>query len=154
MRDYSATCRDKGRSACGGAVHVSIYSDGGDVPGSRLLSAAFDVPSGVIGGEWFGPSKLRWFLPEGTYWIVFEVDDQSTFSGGMLCCAPEPLGTEAFYSGFQGRWIGDDGINRVNFNDIGVRIDGNRGIPEPNTLGLIGLAVAGLGFAPRDWRAL
>ncbi|MDX9709746.1 MAG: hypothetical protein RBT64_09345 [Trichloromonas sp.] len=48
-----------------------IYSDGGNVPGSRIYSATF-TPGDALG--WYGPGNLDWLLNEGVYWLAFEVD--------------------------------------------------------------------------------
>lgn len=117
----------------GGAIRATIYSDGGDTPGARLFTADFFVPS-YASGEWYGVSGLHWMLSAGTYWVGFEVLSNSTFSGGMLCCAPNPLLQEAFTRGPAQDWFSDDTI------DIGVRISG-RAIPEPATMWLIASAI-------------
>lgn len=63
----------------GGTFSVSIYSNGGDVPGSLLyLTGAMASPvafdnSGNAVPEWFGASGLDWLLVPGNYWVAFEV---------------------------------------------------------------------------------
>jgi hypothetical protein len=55
-----------------GTGTVTIYSDGGSLPGSELMSADFDIvpnPSNSI--RQVGAVNLDWNLSSGTYWIGF-----------------------------------------------------------------------------------
>jgi hypothetical protein len=53
-----------------GSLDLSLYSDGGEVPGELLFRSTGFVKSG--NGEWRGLSSLSWTVSPGTYWIGFE----------------------------------------------------------------------------------
>jgi len=132
----------------GGEVVASIYSDsardGSNTPRSRLFSSAFNIPSGDPGG-WYGASGLDWVLQPGGYWVVVELEADSTFSGGLSRGATNPhLALEAFYN---------DGIGwRIDNNvDHGWRIQGTPAVdiprvPEPSSLLLVWTLLAALHF--------
>lgn len=122
----------------GGLLRVAIYSDAGDLPGNLLRFADFMVPNGAA-YDWYGVDGLHWNLRAGSYWVAFEVPGDSTFGGGMLCCAPRPLGSEAYWGIYQSEtlaWHRDDAL------DMGIRITG-RALPEPHTFMLLAA-----GFVP------
>jgi hypothetical protein len=53
-----------------GNLVLSLYSDGGEVPGELLFRSRGFVTSGTAG--WRGLSSLDWAVSPGTYWIGFE----------------------------------------------------------------------------------
>jgi len=53
-----------------GSLDLSLYSDGGEVPGEVLFRSSGFVNSGSAG--WRGLSSLNWTVEPGTYWIGFE----------------------------------------------------------------------------------
>lgn len=134
----------RSEATSGGTLRVAIYSDGGDLPGTLLKSAEFAVPDAAA-NNWYGVDGLHWNLAAGTYWVAFEVPSDSPFGGGMRCCAPDPLGNEAYWGIYQSAsltWHSDD------ITDIGVRILG-RALPEPGPLSLATGCLAGLILARR-----
>lgn len=120
-----------------GSATVSLYSDGGVVPGTFLHSATFSVPS--FDSAWYGAGSLAWSVPAGTYWVVFSVTGISNaFSGSMPRNAPAPLGNEAVWQPEVGNWFAS------NLN-IGVQIDGTMAAaPVPDSGGTIAMLAFGL----------
>jgi hypothetical protein len=53
-----------------GFLDLSLYSDGGEVPGELLFRDTGFVNGGNTG--WRGISGLNWTVTPGTYWIGFE----------------------------------------------------------------------------------
>lgn len=69
-----------------GSLDLSLYSDGGEVPGELLFRSTGFVSSGNGGAEWRGLSSLNWTVAPGTYWIGFEPRSREGMSrmGGAL----------------------------------------------------------------------
>ncbi|MFN9499027.1 MAG: PEPxxWA-CTERM sorting domain-containing protein [Erythrobacteraceae bacterium] len=132
----------------GSLFTASIFSDGGNVPGSVLFSSSF--AGGAPGtGQWQGAYGLSWNLAAGTYWVGFS--GQSGL-GSMPNSSANPLGNEAFT--LEGNWVGFDNLS------IGARIRGNQGfnnpntgaVPEPSTWAMLILGFFGVGAAIRSAR--
>lgn len=121
----------------GHSLRTSIYTDGGNIPGSAIFSANF-VPA-VSNGDWQGVSGLTWALAAGSYWVSFETDDPNGFSY-MDNPAPNPLGLEAARNN-GGPWVSNCCY------DIGVRIfdAGSTAAPIPETA-TWAMMIAGFGM--------
>jgi hypothetical protein len=126
-----------------GTAHVSIYSDGGQTPGTQLFSSQFVAgPS----DNWYGSNSLDWFLDSGNYWVTFEVLLGDTLKGYMPYPAEFPLGDYVFENNTtSGNWAEFDSL------DLGVRIVGTP-VPEPSTFLLLGGGLAGLALVVRRRR--
>ena len=132
----------------GSLFTASIFSDGGNVPGSVLFSSSFS--GGAPGtGQWQGAYGLSWNLAAGTYWVGFSGQNGL---GTMPNPSANPLGNEAFT--FEGNWVGFDDLS------IGARVTGNQGfnnpntgaVPEPSTWAMLILGFFGVGAAIRSAR--
>ena len=60
-----------------GTLNLSLYSDGGEVPGELLFRSTGFVNSGTT-ASWQGLSSLNWTVEPGTYWLGFEPRSDGT----------------------------------------------------------------------------
>lgn len=108
-----------------GEVRISLYSDGGSVPGSMLYSKSFAPDPNWIsfhyGAEqdpnpkWQGVSDLNWTIQPGTYWASFAPDQH--YSGFMPGQVERPMGNYAVNRG--GGW------EPLDAPGVGVQISGD-----------------------------
>jgi hypothetical protein len=107
--------------------------------GALLFSSVVGVAAPASG--WYGATGLDWDVPAGDYTLA--VIAQPGFSGGMATAPPNPLGTEWFTNPLAPNWTA------TNFN-MGWRVGAiDATVPEPGTLALLGLGLAGLGLGRR-----
>ncbi|MCD4718854.1 MAG: hypothetical protein K8S13_03215 [Desulfobacula sp.] len=122
-------------------VTVTLYADGGEVPGNFKYSGTFDTNIGTVGtGDWYGIHGVSWELDIGTYWVSFT--EATMWTGAWIGEAVTQLGNEAISDNSGSTWIEYD-----NFA-MPLRIQGNAAaVPIPSAISLLGLgllAIAGV----------
>ena len=128
-----------------GSVAVSLHTDGGNVPGSIILTQSFllqgDRPLG-----WYGLSNLNWTINPGVYWISFYPD--SVFEGMMPGKAPNPMSSYAIAGGNTPYNWRDHGPHAYDYLAVGVRVTAIPEVPAGILLPL-GLVLLGI-FSKRS----
>jgi hypothetical protein len=126
----------------GGTLQMSIRSTVGGLPGNALFSTDITAPGGTD-QKWVGASGLNWKLDAGSYFVAFEVPQAYSFHGSMAFDAPRPSGQMVFMS--DSAWRNTSGA-------MGLQVFGDAAqgdVPEPASIALVGLALAGLAFSRR-----
>lgn len=126
----------------GGTLQMSIRSAVSGKPADALFSSDITVPVG-IDQKWVGASGLTWNLAAGSYFVTFDVPTGYSFSGSMAYDAPRPSGQAVFHDG--SAWRNTSG-------SLGLQVFGdaaNADVPEPASIALMGVALAGLAFSCR-----
>lgn len=124
----------------GGPLQVSLYSDGGEIPGALLFSQiSLQSPGGLA---WRGVSGLSWVIAPGTYWVSFEAPGAILNAGVPTNAATTPLANEATLNRFNGFvWTEFDDLN------MAIRIFGDDDpavAPEPSSFFLFATGLAGV----------
>lgn len=124
-------------------VTITIFADGGDVPGAPLYSQGFQQM--VSPGSWQGLAGLFWTVAPGSYWIGFDGSADDFALNFMPWNAPNPLPNQAILAQ-PPYYVPTTGI------DMGVRITGSlipSAVPEAATWAAMLLGFAAIGIAMR-----
>lgn len=124
-----------------GTLRVSVMSSANSVPVATLFSA--DAAATWGPNSWVGVSGMQLRLDAGTYFAAFSVPAGYTYGGGMGNDAPHP--TPGAYA-YAGNWTQFANIG------IGAQVFGDAApanVPEPASVALLGLGIAGLALSRR-----
>jgi len=134
-----------------GLLAFQIMSDASNLPDSVLFSTSPFAASQTGGAPtWIGVDGLNWSLGAGTYWFAAATPGPGPAQISLpFCdttanpgCVANPLPNEAGFNFGNQTW----GLRSARG---GWRINAPVEAPEPGTLALLGLGLAGLGLSRR-----
>lgn len=135
-----------------GTVTAAIYSDGGVIPNvfNEIYRETFStVANPFPHADWYGIFDINLALEPGQYWAAFEVRPGDTYRGRMPLHQTHDH-TPGHASFYDGRWRqGRGSYPAWRIAAEALATGASPAVPEPTTMALMGLGLAGAGFLRR-----